>query len=139
MTRPQGTARLGARLRSAWIGLTKRTLNPLVLRRARAGRGPFTIVRHVGRKSGRRFETPIIVQPAPRGFVVELTYGPTVDWYRNVRAAGGCVLVYRGEPRSIDAFEQLPPEVGLASFPPSQRWVLRLLRRRDYVLFVEAA
>jgi hypothetical protein len=92
----------------------------------------------VGRRSGRRFETPIIVQPMPRGFAVELTYGPTVQWYRNVRAAGGCVLVYRGEPRRIVGFEELAPEAGLAAFPPSQRRILRLLRRRDYVLFVEA-
>ncbi|MDQ1551731.1 MAG: hypothetical protein QOD50_1153, partial [Actinomycetota bacterium] len=47
---------------SLWGTILKHTLNPLTLRAARRGRGPFSIVTSVGRKSGRIYETPIIVQ-----------------------------------------------------------------------------
>ena len=69
-----------------WLG---RVLNPLTSRTARPGRGPFSMVRHVGRRSGRTREIPVILAQTAEGFVAELTYGPNVDWYRNIVAAGG--------------------------------------------------
>ena len=81
------------RVRDGWLWLIKRTLNRATLRMARAGRGPFSIVRHVGRRSGAIYETPIVVARVPAGFVAELTYGPDVNWYRNIVAAGGCELL----------------------------------------------
>ena len=78
--------------RSLWLSFIKRTINPLAIRAARRGSGPFSIVEHVGRTSGKRYETPIIVAPVPEGFVAELTYGPQVAWYRNAVAAGGCTI-----------------------------------------------
>lgn len=81
---------------SSWNRVLKRTLNPVTLRAARQGRGPFSIVTSVGRKTGKTYETPIIVQPTEGGFMIELTYGDQVQWYRNVRAAGHCVITYRG-------------------------------------------
>jgi len=63
------------RLRDAWLTFIKHTLNKGTSALARSGRGPFSLVIHVGRKSGRQFETPIMVASAPDGFVAELTYG----------------------------------------------------------------
>src|SRR3954452_3417920 len=54
----------------------------------RSGHAPFALVRHVGRRSGRAYATPLVVARVAGGFVVELTYGPDVDWYRNITAAG---------------------------------------------------
>jgi hypothetical protein len=45
--------------------ILKHTLNPLTRRVARSRFGPFAIVQHVGRRSGKTYETPIIVQPIP--------------------------------------------------------------------------
>src|SRR5438132_7493150 len=45
--------------------------------------GPFAIIRHVGRRSGKLYETVIWVWPLGEGFVIALTYGVLVDWYRN--------------------------------------------------------
>ena len=70
-----------------WLVFIKHTLNPLTLGMARRGLGPFALIRHTGRKSGRTFETPLILARVPEGFVAELTYGPEVNWYRNVVAA----------------------------------------------------
>jgi deazaflavin-dependent oxidoreductase (nitroreductase family) len=114
----------------------KNTLNRVTLRLARGGHGPFSIVRHVGRRSGRGYETPIIVQPTAGGFMVELTYGDRVDWYRNVVAAGGCGVRYRGAEYVVTAIEPVDAAIGIAAFSPAQRRLLSLLRRSHFVRFV---
>jgi deazaflavin-dependent oxidoreductase (nitroreductase family) len=53
------------------------------------------MIRHVGRSSGRVYETPIMVFRRDGVAVIALTYGPDADWVRNVVAAGGCELVVR--------------------------------------------
>jgi deazaflavin-dependent oxidoreductase (nitroreductase family) len=119
-------------LREGWLTLLKYTLNPLTRRLARVSFGPFSIVQHVGRRSGKQYETPIIVAPLRDGFMIELTYGPDVDWHKNVLAAGGCTIVRRGQEYAINRIEPVDSETGLAAFPPSQRLVLRLLRRTHF-------
>ncbi|ASL08992.1 deazaflavin-dependent nitroreductase family protein [Mycobacterium intracellulare subsp. chimaera] len=54
---------------------------------------------HVGRKSGRRYRTPLLVFPTPDGFLVLIGYGLHSDWVKNVLAGGQAVLHRRG--RSI--------------------------------------
>ncbi|HEY4268898.1 MAG TPA: nitroreductase family deazaflavin-dependent oxidoreductase [Galbitalea sp.] len=122
-----------ARARGA---LLKHTLNPLTLRMARRGVGPFSLVRHVGRRSGRTYETPIIIQPTPGGFMIELTYGDKVDWYRNVIAAGGCVLRYKGTDHVVTSIEPVDTATGLSAFTPSQRRLLTVLHRSHFVRFL---
>jgi deazaflavin-dependent oxidoreductase (nitroreductase family) len=123
---------LQQRLRSGWLTLLKYTLNPLTRRLARSSFGPFAIVRHVGRRSGKHYETPIIVSRAEDGFVIELTYGPDVDWHKNVLAAGGCKVIWHGNEYAIDKVEPLDAETGRAAFPPPQRLILRVLGRRHF-------
>ena len=120
------------KLRKGFLKLLKHTLNPLTRRLAGSSFGPFCIVRHVGRKSGRIYETPIIVSPVDDGFVIELTYGFDVDWHMNLLAAGGCTLLWHGKKYTIDTIEQLNTETGRVAFPLPQRLVLRILRRQHY-------
>jgi hypothetical protein len=120
---------LQQRLRKSLLILLKHTLNPLTRRLARASFGPFTLVRHVGRRSGRLYETPIIARPVADGFVIELTYGYDVDWHKNVLAAGGCTLVWHGKEYPIDRIEPLDSETGRAAFSPVQQRILRILGR----------
>jgi deazaflavin-dependent oxidoreductase (nitroreductase family) len=123
---------------SVWGTILKHTLNPVTLRAARSGRGPFSIVTSVGRKTGKTYETPIIVQPTEGGFMIELTYGDQVQWYRNVIAAGGCQITYRSAVYEINGIEAVDARTGLAAFSPGQRRILRLLRRRHFVRFLTA-
>ena len=120
-------------LRSAWLGFIARAINPRALAAAKSGRGPFSLVRHVGRKSGTVYETPIIVAPVPEGFVAELTYGPKVAWYQNSLAAGGCQLVVAGETFAIDSITPLDAAAGLRAFGAPRSWILRLLRRHEFL------
>ena len=65
----------------------KRFVNPILRNAARSSRGPFALLRHVGRKSGKTYEIHIMVWRVQDGFVIALTYGPQVDWLRNLQAA----------------------------------------------------
>src|SRR3954454_13974329 len=58
---------------------------------------PLATLHHVGRRSGRRFRTPILAFTTARGVVVALTYGPDVQWLRNIDAGGEARLVRRGQ------------------------------------------
>jgi hypothetical protein len=120
-------------LRRWWLDLIQRRLNPLTLDLARSGRGPFSLVRHVGRKSGKTFETPVTLGHARDGLVAELTYGPRVNWYRNIVAGGGSVL-HRRRWYRIVAVEDYPASAGRRAFGPAARIVLTLLRRHDFRL-----
>jgi deazaflavin-dependent oxidoreductase (nitroreductase family) len=110
----------------------KHTVNRLTRRLAGRSFGPFAIIRHVGRRSGKPYETPIIVQPADDGFVIELTYGPDVDWYKNILAAGGCTVFWHGKDYIINKIEPMDTETGKAAFPLPQRLILQALRRRHF-------
>ena len=110
----------------------KRTFNPWILRSAGSARSPFAVVGHVGRRSGVTYATPVIVRRVQDGFAFALTYGPEVDWYRNVLASGTCTLRWRGKTYNLEQPERIAAEVGLQAFPVPLRWVLRLNRIRDY-------
>ena len=120
-------------MRGRWLAFIAKTINPRALAAARSGRGPFSLVRHVGRKTGTSYETPIIVAPVPAGFVAELTYGPKVAWYQNALAASGCELVVHGETFTIDRITDLDAASGLRAYGPPRSWVLRLLRRHEFL------
>ncbi len=119
-----------------WTGvrvILKHTLNRLTRRVARTSHGPFAIVRHIGRRSGNTYETPIIAAPTDNGFIFELTYGPKVDWYQNVLAAGGCTLIWHGKAYALDHPEPLDAATGRSAYPPFARLILGLTGRRDFV------
>jgi deazaflavin-dependent oxidoreductase (nitroreductase family) len=120
--------------RERFLWTVKHTLNRLTTRVARSRHGPFALVRHVGRRSGRVYETPVILARVPGGFVAELTYGPDVDWYKNIVAAGGCTVLHHGTEYPIDAISPLSPERGLAAYPNPARLVLEATGRSEFRL-----
>lgn len=129
---------LTSKLRSGWLFTIKHSLNRLTGRMARRGSEHFSLVRTVGRKSGKTFETPIIVQPIEGGFVCELTYGPEVNWYQNLIAANGGEIVRDGLTTKIVGLEPITTAEGIAAFTPFQRRVLRLLKRTHFVKLITA-
>src|SRR5258708_37086591 len=69
--------------------LTK-VLNPALGKIAAWGWIPvWGVVVHTGRKSGRRFVTPIALAQTGDGFVIPLPWGPGTDWCGNLVAARG--------------------------------------------------
>lgn len=126
------------RFKHGFLWLLKHTLNRVTSRAARTGGGPFSLVRHVGRKTGKTYETPLIVARVPDGFVAELTYGPDVSWYRNIVAAGRCVIVVKGTEHHIDGIEHYPAEAAIRAFGYPAALILKVLRRHEFRFLHEA-
>jgi deazaflavin-dependent oxidoreductase (nitroreductase family) len=124
----------GHKLRERLLWVVKNTVNRVTTPLARSGHGPFSLIRHVGRKSGRTYETPVILARVPEGFIAELTYGEAVNWYRNVVAASGCVVVYRGDEYRITAVEPCSSDRGRNAYPAPFRQVLRAIGRKEFRL-----
>lgn len=122
----------GSRLKQGYLWVLSNTLNRVTTRIARAGWGKFALIRHVGRRSGRTYETPVLLARVPDGFVAELTYGEDVNWYRNIVAAGGCEVVFGGREYVIDRVGPCDREAGLRAYGYPEALVLRLLRRGEF-------
>lgn len=120
-------------------------LNGLFLRVARATNGLmlplagkrwnpiFSVVRHTGRRSGRTFETPVAARRVDGGFVLALAFGRGAQWYRNLRAAGGGVIRWRGAEYGVGAPEAIGTEEALATFNTVQRAGLRAADIDGYI------
>jgi deazaflavin-dependent oxidoreductase (nitroreductase family) len=120
MVIPRSVARANRRV-------TNHVLRPM------AARTPgFGVVTHTGRKSGRRYRTPVSVFAAPGGYVIALTYGKDTDWVRNVLAASGCELEIRGRHLRLTGPELVHDE-SRRLVPGPVRPILRLLGVTDFM------
>lgn len=75
--------------------------NPVI--RPLAGRVPgIALIKHTGRKSGRRFETPVTAYRKDNEVAIVLGHGMT-DWARNAIAAGGAdIKLFRDEVHIVN-------------------------------------
>src|SRR5216110_543318 len=111
----------------------KYVTNRVLCRFANLSRGPFAIIHHVGRRSGKSYETVIMVWPLDNGFVIALTYGPKVDWYRNVLAAGGCTVFWHRKVYAVGKPEPIDAQTALPAFPAAFRLILRRVGMQHFV------
>jgi len=114
----------------------KRFVNPLLRNVARSSRGPFALLRHVGRRSGKAYEIPIMVWRVEDGFVIALTYGPHVDWLRNLQAANQGSLRWHKQEYVFQRPEFIDERAAMSALPPIIRGVLRRFGTHDFVKLV---
>ncbi|MCW2688976.1 MAG: hypothetical protein JWR37_3866 [Mycobacterium sp.] len=101
-----------------WLArFNRHVTNPV--QRLWAGWAPtFGILEHVGRRSGKRYRTPLTVFSTDDGVAILLTYGPNRDWLKNLTAAGGGRLRRYGrtfgvtDPRVMTKAEAAPSVTG---------------------------
>ena len=126
--------RLGPRSRRL-IRSIARVVNPLVLRIAGRRHMPVVgIVHHRGRTTGRRYATPLGIRPAAAGgFVVPLTFGESAGWYRNIAAAGWCVVTWRGADHTVAGPVIVDRATALPAFPRYERLALRAIGINQFV------
>ena len=89
--------------------------------------GHFAILTHTGRKSGKLYRIPIMVEPIEGGFAFALTYGKQVDWYKNVSASGSCSIHWKNKDYHLVKPEFIDKETGLLAFPGIFRSGLKLM------------
>jgi deazaflavin-dependent oxidoreductase (nitroreductase family) len=102
-----------------------------------AGRvGPFGMLEHVGRKSGKPRKTPIMLFREPTGYVIALTYGPRTDWVANVRSAGRCVVTVHRERIELVDPQLIEGDPASFDFPAPVIFFLHRMRVRYFLRLV---
>ena len=109
------------------VRIATRLFNPIVLLLAGTRLLPlYGVLQHRGRRSGKTFRTPVVVRPTDDGFVVPMPWGEGTDWYRNVRAAGECVIRWKGRDYALAQPEVIDVAAARDAFSAAQ---LRYMRR----------
>ena len=127
------------RLVRVTFGPLTKVLNPAIVKLAGRRHVRFAArITHTGRRSGRRYVTPVSARLAGDTFIIPLTFGSQSDWSRNVRSAGGCEIRFNGadyravRPELADG-EQVK-DVIRDAFSPVERIMLRMLGIRQFLL-----
>ena len=111
-----------------------RVFNPPLLPLAGSGVIPiWGVIRHRGRRSGRLYETPIAIRPTADGFVIPLPFSERADWCRNVLAAGGAVIRWKGADHAVVDPEVVDEATALPAFGPVLRLGARALGIKRYL------
>ncbi len=93
----------------------------------------YSIVRHVGRRSGREYRNPVSAYPLGDGFVIPVLYGAQSNWVRNVIAADTFTLRTKNRDYLLERPEIITPAQALPAYPALSR---RMMRSRDIKDFV---
>ena len=102
-----------------WLTLiTKHVFNPMEIRR-----GVRPVLIHVGRSSGRTFETPLDAHPIEGGYLFIMNYGRDSDWVKNILAAGAATLRIEGSETALVAPQVISKEEALPLLPATSKWV----------------
>ena len=75
----------------------------------------WAVVHHRGRSSGKDYTTPVAVMATPTTFVIALPWGRGTDWVRNLRAANGCTIRWKGREFTCTDPTFVGKEVALAA------------------------
>ena len=103
------------------LRLFTRAMRPLALRSAGQEGSNTSVVRHIGRRSGRTYETPVIAVQHGETFLIALPYGERTDWLKNVLAKGSAAIVTNGHTYEVDQPEVIPMAAATAYFRPREQ------------------
>jgi hypothetical protein len=62
-----------------------------------------------------------------------LTFGEAAGWYRNIAAAGGCVITWRGADHTVASPVIVDRATALPAFPRYERLALRAIGINEFV------
>jgi deazaflavin-dependent oxidoreductase (nitroreductase family) len=96
-------------------------------------RSSWGLLTHVGRRSGRTYQTSLGVLVFGDGFLLPLGYGTQTDWYRNLMVAGTCELAWKGHTHQLERPEIISGPEALQAWPMRERILLQLAGMRDFV------
>jgi hypothetical protein len=100
--------------------------NPRVLRSAGTPGASASVIRHIGRVSGRSYETPVGPFAVGDDYVIALPYGAGTDWALNVLTCGTATLVHEGRTVAVHQPEVVSTASVLDQLPPSDQRMLRV-------------
>jgi deazaflavin-dependent oxidoreductase (nitroreductase family) len=113
--------------------LNKRFSNPRQMKTAGTPGAYAGIVRHVGRSSGKTYETPVSFVRTDEGYVAALVYGSGTDWMKNLLAAGEAELTVEGETHRVDEPTIVDADTALRWFSDSDLKTFRLMHIEEFL------
>jgi deazaflavin-dependent oxidoreductase (nitroreductase family) len=116
-----------------WFKKFLTTYNGMARRISGTPRSSWGLLTHVGRRSGRVYQTSLGTNPYGDGFLLPLGYGPHTDWYRNLMAAGVCTLAWRGRTYQLERPELISGPDAMRAWPTGSRIMLRLTGIHEFV------
>lgn len=99
----------------------KYLLNPIMLRLAGRQHWYASVIEHTGRRSGRRYSTPIVADLVDGHLIIPLPYGTQVDWVRNVLTAGEADIISKGNTYHVVSPELISATQALPELPHDRR------------------
>ena len=102
-------------------------------------RSSWGLLTHVGRRSGRTYQTSLGTCGYGDGFLLPLGYGPHTDWYRNLLAAGTCTLAWKGRTYQLERPELISGSEPMQAWRKRDQILLRLAGMHDFVWLHQSA
>jgi len=96
-------------------------------------RSSWGLLTHVGRRSGRTYQTSLGTCTYGDGFLLPLGYGPHTDWYRNLMAAGTGTLAWKGHTYQVERPELISGPEPMRAWRKPERVLLHLAGMHDFV------
>lgn len=106
--------------------VNRRIVNPVQSKYAGVIPG-HGIIEHVGRRSGQKYRTPVLVFRTEGGFSMIAGYGLKSDWVQNLIAADGGGLQHRRNKYTLSRPRLLQGEEAYLVLPPLARRFARLV------------
>jgi deazaflavin-dependent oxidoreductase (nitroreductase family) len=113
---------------------TNRATKRFPMKSSGARGGIASVIRHVGRRSGRVYDTPVKAVLTEDGFVIALPYGLDTDWLKNVQASGSAIIVHEGDTYQVDSPEIATTSVAAPLFSEKDQRTHRRFRVEQYLL-----
>ena len=98
-----------------------RVMRPLALRSAGKQGSGTSVICHVGRRTGRTYQTPVIAAQHDNSFLIALPYGKRTDWLKNVLSKGSAAIVTNGHIYQVDQPEIIPMAEATGYFRPREQ------------------
>ena len=96
-------------------------LNPIMMLFAGRLSSYYSLVYHIGRRSGKEYSTPVVAAQKDAYIYIGLPYGSDTDWVLNVKAASKCKVKINGKVYSASNPEIIDPASALLAFSSKYR------------------
>ena len=103
------------------LRLLTHIMRPLSMRSAGKQGSSTSVIRHVGRRSGQTYETPVIAARHEDKVLIALPYGERTDWLKNVLRKGSAAIVTSGHIYQVDRPEVIPMAEATGYFRPREQ------------------
>lgn len=118
--------------------LNRRFTNRRVMTTAGRPGASASVIRHMGRTSGKPYETPVGVVDAGDAVFITLPYGTTPDWLKNVKAEGSAEILHEGRTFLVEHPEVLDT-ADVASHHSRRERIVQRLYGVEFVLRLRKA